>query len=190
MHGSCFYTTKSLHIKRQGQELNTLHSAPWCKNYHHPYIGNTALLYLWQYHIIISRRQNWLPTKRAQALGPFSMLHKLKTRWGDVESAIGRCCSRNHHGEHARLFLPQGLPLKAPSAGGSICVLAAGWSLSLWPPQRCPQKAFQLQEGCKSNHVSRITLLKHIYVRIHWQLVQADISSNLLPSEIILLYIT
>jgi hypothetical protein len=76
--GHAFYTTTEPPHQEAGPELNTLYSVSWCQNGHPAYISNTTLLYLGQYHIIISCRQNWLPTKTGQALGTFSILHNVR----------------------------------------------------------------------------------------------------------------
>ena len=83
-----FYATTEPPHQEAGSELNTLYSVSWCQNGHPAYISNTTLLYLWQYHIIISCRQNWLPRKTGQALGTFSILHKCETGRGDTFSLL------------------------------------------------------------------------------------------------------
>ena len=56
----------------------------WSPGLHQQY----HLIISWQYRIIISCRQNWLPTKTGQALGTFSILHKCETGRGDTFSLL------------------------------------------------------------------------------------------------------
>lgn len=99
---------------------------------------------------VIAKTESWT---MPQAQDVFSIRQKCKTKlsigFAHTAPAIGRCYSRSHHDGHARLFLLQGLPLKAPSTEGTIYCLGAEWSLLQLLPQRCHQKASQLREDCK-----------------------------------------
>jgi hypothetical protein len=78
------------------------------------------------YYILPPKLTPYENRQTAQALGAFSIPHECKDEMMLGVSAIGRCCSQSHRDEHAKLFPLQGSPLTAPSAEGSICLLAAG----------------------------------------------------------------
>ena len=165
MHGSWFFMLPlSLHTKRQVRS-----STPYIQ-YHGAKMVTRLTSAIPPYYILAIPHYYILPPKLTPYKNRTGTRYLLYTAWMRDGTrrhiiVIGRCCSRSHHDGHARLFLLQGLPLKAPSAEGNICLLATGLSSSLWLPQRCLQKAFQLQEGCKAT----VSVQRSLKALIMWE---------------------